>query len=211
MNRQPARSVRTLALLAALVLTASACTRTGVPEGFERRATPTYEVLVPEVWQTVEETSRSFQAVDPEGAAPMTVRVVVAPDPVEDVSVEADRLREAIPFLADDAELVSEQDRQVPGATGAVELVSHATLAVTATGDERRIRLVDLLARRSDGQIVVVKVQGPADDFDDDLATTILSSLVLLSDDDARSDPGVRVGQAVSWSPVDPSGPANRR
>lgn len=56
-------------------------------------------------------------------------------------------------------------------------------LPVATTGDSIQVRLVDLLARAQDGRVVVLKVQGPADQFDQELAETILSSFLLVPRD----------------------------
>lgn len=176
-----------LALIALLLgaLAVSACSPGigSVPAGFERRTAAGYEVLIPTDWDTVDDADRVFQAADPASATPMTVRIVVASRRVPDVDVEADDLRAHIPELGESARLLDERRREVPGATGAVQMTSEAVLRVAATGEVLQVRLVDLLARGRDGHVVAVKVQGPAEDFDQDLADTILSSLTLVTSD----------------------------
>jgi hypothetical protein len=178
----PARSPVTLGLLVVAVVVLSACTLTGpTSDGFERRSTDSYDVLIPDSWETVDDLGRRFQAADPMDDTPMTVRIVVASRRVPDVAVEVRSLRSGIRGLADDARIIDERQRDVPGATGAVQLTSEATLTVAGTGENLRVRLVDLLARGHDGHVVAVKVQGPADGFDEELAATILASVSLLS------------------------------
>lgn len=172
-------------VLLVVALAASACSLWpgSTPAGFEQRTAGPYEVLVPEDWETLEDSDRAFQAADPTVDEPMTVRVVVTREPVPDVDATADQLRARIPQIGEDGQLVDERDREVPGATGAVQLTSQTVLPVATTGDSVRVRLLDLLARTQDGRVVVVKVQGPADDFDEELAETILSSLSLVTRD----------------------------
>lgn len=172
-------------VLLAVALAVSSCSLMpgSPPAGFEQRTADAYGVLVPVDWETVEDSDRAFQAADPTVDEPMTVRVAVTPNPVPDVETTAAQLRALIPQLGEDGRLVDERRREVPGATGAVQLTSQAALSVATTGDSVRVRLVDLLARAQDGRVVVVKVQGPVDEFDQQLAETILSSLSLVTPD----------------------------
>lgn len=172
-------------VLLVVALAAASCSLWpgSTPAGFEQRTAGAYEVLVPEDWETLEDSDRAFQAADPAADEPMTVRVAVAPDPVSEVETTADQLRDRIPQIGEDGRLVDERRREVPGATGAVQFTAQAVLPVATTGDPVRVRLVDLLARAQDGRVVVVKVQGPADGFDEELAETILSSLSLVTQD----------------------------
>lgn len=168
-------------LLGLLVLSACSPGTDAVADGFERRTTDAYEVLVPAAWDTVDDGAGAFQVVDPASDTPMTVRIVVTSRRVDDVATEAEALRAGIPGLSEDAHVVDERRRDVPGATGAVQLTSQATLTVAATGQEVEVTLIDLLARGGDGRLLAVKVQGPSDGFDDELAATVLSSLSLVS------------------------------
>lgn len=173
------RRLRHLVLVLGLLL--AACTGSG-PELTER-GNDVYTLGLPTGWDVVNDTGVAHQVAEPDTDRPMTVRLLLTESPVRDVEQEVARLREGVPGLADDAQVLEERSVDVAGATGAVEMTSTATLRAAGSGDELAVRIVDVLARATDGRVVSVKVMGPDDDFDDELAAAVLRSLTLAPQD----------------------------
>lgn len=164
-----------------LSLLGAACTSgPTVPDGYALHTTDWYEIALPSDWDVVDESGRVHQVADPASGTPMTVRISVLGES-RTLAASLEEFRQGVTGLSDDAEIVDDIDIDVLGASRARQFQTTLTLDVAATGESLRVRETDVIAVRDDGPVVVVKVMGPDDDFDDDVAEQVLGSLRLVT------------------------------
>lgn len=175
------RSVAGTIVLALL----TACTSSpeiAAPDGYETEEEDTFRLAYPPGWDPVAE-AEVFQALEetPEGAPPMGINVFVddqqLPSAEDRVTMLLTDYR--IDF-GDGLELVSNEATTVPGAQSARRTEVLAPTNLEATGEEVRLRQIDVVAQREDGSFVVLQVYGPADSFDRDAAENIVSSFAVV-------------------------------